>query len=302
MDIAFFIICIQLAFASVTSGAFTRSTSNLKLGPGISQFPGGQWCGSRISLSEYTIPDREIFRSKLQCAVVSSFISDKEDAVYMGIADGQIGDQKPLDLTLFARGLMRSCENAISERPMSPKELLVEGLRSFENSREVDYGGAAAMALKFDKATGILESLNVGLNGYIVIRDGKATVIRSTGLAPPQFEVSYAVGFYDPSMDLDDEEEVRQSLVRPELGALNNFQLQDRDVLIIGTEGLFHALSTRVIEVYVRNQLLELVDNSVEARQIRQYQPAMLQHLDILAETLGRAAMDNREQSIDEGK
>ncbi|KAI9145678.1 hypothetical protein BKA69DRAFT_1163555 [Paraphysoderma sedebokerense] len=290
--IACFIIWIQSALISVASGTPTLGIR--------SQFPGGQWCGSRMWLNGHAIPDREIFRSKLQCAVVSSFITDKEDAVYVGIAEGQTTQQGKLYSTLFARGLMRSCEKAISERSLSAKELLIEGHRLFQSSGEMKFGEATAMALRFDKATGILESLNVGLNKYIVFRNRKATNIRSTDSASPKYAMPYTVGFYDPSMGVEDEENSNRFIIPPQSGAFNTFQLQDRDVLIVGTEDLFDALSTRVIGIHVRRQLMELTDDSVEAHQMRQYQPAMLQHLDILAESLGRAAMNDPETAIEE--
>ncbi|GFN92815.1 phosphatase ptc7-like protein [Plakobranchus ocellatus] len=171
------------------------------------------------------------------------FISRNKVADVIGVADGVGGWRSyGIDPSTFPRTLMLACERMVREGhfvPQSPANIIAAGYSEMVEQKVPTLGSSTACIVSLHREERTIYSANLGDSGFLVIRDGEI-VHRSTE-QQHYFNAPYQLTVPPPSLDtqwLSDS---------PDMAESSSFKVQDGDVLMLATDGLFDNLSEDMI-------------------------------------------------------
>lgn len=165
----------------------------------------------------------------------SCFVSHHISGDVLGVADGVGGwRQYGVDPGTFSDALMRACERVVSAgafRPHLPAQLLARAYSELMDSKEPIVGSSTACVVVLSRETGALHAANIGDSGFLLVRDGR--VLLRSEEQQHYFNTPYQLSNAPPGQDgqvLSD---------RPEAARTSEMPVQDGDVIMLGTDGVF---------------------------------------------------------------
>lgn len=171
------------------------------------------------------------------------FISRNKVADVIGVADGVGGWRNyGIDPSSFPRTLMLVCERMVREGhfvPQSPANIIAAGYSEMMEQKVLTLGSSTACVVSLHREEQTIYSANLGDSGFLVIRNGEI-VHRSTE-QQHYFNTPYQLAVAPPSRDgqwLSDS---------PEMAETSSFKVEDGDILMLATDGLFDNLSEDMI-------------------------------------------------------
>lgn len=168
----------------------------------------------------------------------SCFVSHHTSGDVLGVADGVGGwRQYGVDPGTFSDALMRACERVVSAGafvPHQPAQLLARAYNELMESKEPIVGSSTACVVVLSRDTGRLHAANIGDSGFLLVRDGR--VLLRSEEQQHYFNTPYQLSNAPPGQDgqvLSD---------RPEAARTSELPVQDGDVIMLGTDGVFDNL------------------------------------------------------------
>lgn len=167
----------------------------------------------------------------------------KGNADVIGVADG-VGGWRAygVDPGLFSNHLMRNCERLVKAGffvSNSPKALLEQGFREMQESKAQVIGSSTACLMMLSHSDLKLYTSNIGDSGFLVVRRGE--VVHRSHEQQHYFNTPFQLSL--PPTEL-------QSQVladRPESADQYEFSVEDGDVILLATDGLFDNVPDRLI-------------------------------------------------------
>jgi len=204
----------------------------------------------------------------------------------LGVADGVGGwSDVGVDPSQFAWELMNQCRSHCEALGMvgkiNPLSVLSQAYHALLRSKKVRAGSSTACITVIDTDTGILQSVNLGDSGYVILRQGK--VAYRSAETTHYFNAPYQLAVIPP--ELEGRGHINNV---PEDGTVTTLQLEYGDLVVLGTDGLFDNLFSSDIETEAEatcpadfDKLLEKPSNS---------QPALKAYTNAFAGALVRRA------------
>ncbi|KAK2725758.1 protein phosphatase PTC7 homolog [Artemia franciscana] len=161
----------------------------------------------------------------------------------LGVADGVGGwRQYGVDPGLFSSGLLRAVDNLVSLgmiTPSRPASLLASAFRELRNSKMQVVGSSTACLLVLSREDNKLYSANIGDSGFLVVRGGE--VVHRSEEQQHYFNTPYQLSLPPPGQRghvLSDS---------PESADQSQFPVQDGDVILMATDGVFDNVPDTVL-------------------------------------------------------
>eukprot|EP00794_Sanderia_malayensis_P014413 gene14413-15919_t len=176
------------------------------------------------------------------------------------VADG-VGGWRDygIDASKFSTTLMRKCESFVKSGGLkctpNAKEVIKEGFRVLTEEKTANYGSSTACVIVFDKEKKILNSANLGDSGFIVFRKGQ--VLHCSAEQQHYFNTPYQLACPPP----EQEDVVIQDSI--EEADISSIVVEDGDIIVLGTDGLFDNLSIHQIS----REIQQLNNTSQESLQ-----------------------------------
>eukprot|EP00825_Cyclidium_porcatum_P016012 TRINITY_DN191_c0_g1_i4.p1 TRINITY_DN191_c0_g1~~TRINITY_DN191_c0_g1_i4.p1 ORF type:complete len:307 (+),score=64.24 TRINITY_DN191_c0_g1_i4:68-988(+) len=171
-----------------------------------------------------------------------------EDALYannfiLSVADGVGGwAAHGVDPAQYSRGLCRSIEQLWKQSKQSlyrrnPKLLLMDA-----QQQVTCLGSSTLVICTIDKERAILHATYMGDSGYLILRNdnGSLRIVHQYKEQQKSFNYPYQLGYKEHGDS-------------PYLAIENDHQIQQNDVLILGTDGLFDNLHNHQIQDIIQN-------------------------------------------------
>jgi len=153
----------------------------------------------------------------------------------IGVADGVGGwRQYGIDPGQFSLQLMQSCERLVTSGYFvsdQPARLLAQGFSEMQQCKKPVIGSSTACLAMLNHADGKLYSANIGDSGLLVVRDGK--VIHRSAEQQHYFNTPFQLSLPPSEMASDVLSD------RPEAADRYEFNVEDGDVIILATDGVF---------------------------------------------------------------
>ncbi|ORX94118.1 hypothetical protein K493DRAFT_195118, partial [Basidiobolus meristosporus CBS 931.73] len=157
--------------------------------------------------------------------------------VVLGVADGVGGwTEVSVDPAEFSWALMNNCNEISSlekNASLHPGEILSQGYDKLVEEGKVEAGSSTACLLALSKATGAMESANLGDSSYLIIRDNK--VLFRSKEQQHYFNCPYQLTV----LPRDDPDRDSYCLDEPSQAFRGSHQLEENDLVILGTDGYF---------------------------------------------------------------
>ncbi|XP_062140009.1 protein phosphatase PTC7 homolog isoform X1 [Drosophila sulfurigaster albostrigata] len=181
--------------------------------------------------------------SKGQFGEDAWFSTSTDQADALGVADG-VGGWRVygIDPGQFSRFLMRSCERLAHAQDFEatrPEHLLARAYCNLLEQKQPILGSCTACVLTLLHDSSTLYAANIGDSGLLIIRDG-AIVCRSME-QQHHFNTPYQLAVPPPGQGLN------VLTDGPECAALLQFELQQGDVLILATDGVYDNVSEELL-------------------------------------------------------
>ncbi|ORX91709.1 hypothetical protein K493DRAFT_227394 [Basidiobolus meristosporus CBS 931.73] len=222
------------------------------------------------------------------------FEASTRSRTILGVADGVGGwVESGVDPAIFSWTLMNNCgiiADSAVDNSLHPGDILSQAYEKLVQEEKVYAGSSTACLLGLSKTTGNMESASLGDSSYLIIRDDQ--VLYRSKEQQHYFNCPYQLTV------LPKEHPNRDSycLDEPSKAFRGSHQLEDNDVVILGTDGYFDNVydkdTVSVMKMF-KSELKEFRENSKDEEISNGVQK--------LAETLTfvarRLAMDNRRVS-----
>jgi len=177
----------------------------------------------------------------------------------LGVADG-VGGWRTygIDPSLMPTSLMAICERMVREgrfNPKQPVDILTTSLAEVQQDKAPLLGSCTACVVALHREESALYTANLGDSGFMVVRDGK--VVHRSEEQQHYFNTPYQLSVAPATMEgmvLSD---------KPEMAARSCIKVQEGDIILLGTDGLFDNMK----DEQILRHLARLVDHSVEAIQ-----------------------------------
>ncbi|XP_005102660.1 protein phosphatase PTC7 homolog [Aplysia californica] len=171
------------------------------------------------------------------------FISRNKVADVIGVADGVGGWRNyGVDPSTFPRTLMLACERMVREghfAPQSPGNIIAAGYSEMLEQKVPTIGSSTACIVSLHREERTIYAANLGDSGFLLIRDGE--VVHRSIEQQHYFNTPYQLAVAPPSRDghwLSDS---------PDMAEASSFKVEDGDILMLATDGLFDNLSEDMI-------------------------------------------------------
>lgn len=197
------------------------------------------------------------------CGEDSFAIAENDHQIVLAVADGVGGwRKKGIDPSKFSQSLMHHLKQTvqgedeakaglwaklggandyeykvptqIKDEAMNPEELLRHAfwrmIRSFHRGLEKPFGSSTACLVSLNKATGVLDTANLGDSGFLILRD--ANIVGRSKSQQYRFNAPYQITLAPDGNVSDTTHTV----------AHQSWQLQEGDLLVLGTDGLWDNL------------------------------------------------------------
>ncbi|XP_052801004.1 protein phosphatase PTC7 homolog [Mya arenaria] len=211
--------CEPLKFVTGCSG-FSKSLS-----------PGGTIIGSK----------------KLVFGDDAYFIARNAHTDVIGLADGVGGWRNyGIDPSLFSSSLMRACERLVKSgqfKPQHPANLIHDSYQEILAQKFPLIGGSTACVVALHKAENMIYTANLGDSGFLLIRDGE--VVHRSEEQQHYFNTPFQLTVALP------EQEGLVLSDRAESAHKSSYKVQEGDILLMGTDGLFDNMHEDMIVDYI---------------------------------------------------
>ncbi|KDO22177.1 hypothetical protein SPRG_12673 [Saprolegnia parasitica CBS 223.65] len=170
------------------------------------------------------------------CGEDAYYVSSLAHPTYMsfGVADGVGGwTESGVDPSAFSLALVAGAKASFESSPrLDPLSLMEDGFQHVLRGGDANPGGSTAVFLALDRATGALETANLGDSGYLLIRNGRV-VFRSVEQTWA-FNAPYQLSLYPSWMESPDVDPYS-----PASSFTTRHTIEAGDMIIIGSDGLF---------------------------------------------------------------
>jgi len=159
------------------------------------------------------------------------------------VADG-VGGWRAygVDPGLFSNNLMRNCERLVRAgffTNSQPKALLEQGFREMQENKQQIIGSSTACLMMLSHTDLKLYTTNIGDSGFLVVRRGE--VVHRSHEQQHYFNTPF-------QLSLPPTELMSEVLAdRPESADQYEFSVEDGDVILLATDGLFDNVPDRLI-------------------------------------------------------
>nr|CAH7744820.1 unnamed protein product [Callosobruchus chinensis] len=178
------------------------------------------------------------------------FTAKYKTADVLGVADG-VGGWRAygIDPGEFSLHLMRTCERMVKLgrfTPTNPSELLANSYYELMSHKKAILGSSTACVVILNKENSTLYTANIGDSGYMVVRRGR--IVRRSEEQQHYFNTPFQLSLPPPG--------ARREVLsdRPDSAAQDNIPVEDGDVILVATDGVFDNLPNNVI----LNELLKV--------------------------------------------
>jgi len=167
----------------------------------------------------------------------------KGNADVIGVADG-VGGWRAygVDPGLFSNNLMRNCERLVKAgffTNSQPKALLEQGFREMQENKQQIIGSSTACLMMLSHSDLKLYTTNIGDSGFLVVRRGE--VVHRSHEQQHYFNTPF-------QLSLPPTELMSEVLAdRPESADQYEFSVEDGDVILLATDGLFDNVPDRLL-------------------------------------------------------
>ncbi|KAK9765700.1 Protein phosphatase 2C 7, variant 2 [Basidiobolus ranarum] len=211
---------------------FVASSWLPKVPRSIQKFPTFGIPQAHINLKEKTkLP------GKVDAGEDAFFESLTPSRAVLGVADGVGGwAESGVDPAIFSWALMNNCSKIATleqNSSLHPGEILSQGYTKLVEEGKVKAGSSTACLLGLSKTTGNMESANLGDSSYLIIRDDK--VLFRSKEQQHYFNCPYQLTV----LPEDDPDRGTYFLDQPSQAFRGSHQLEDNDIVILGTDGYF---------------------------------------------------------------
>jgi len=167
----------------------------------------------------------------------------------LGVADG-VGGWRAygVDPGLFSLNLMKSCERLVKSGYFvsdQPAQLLASGFREMQESKRAVIGSSTACVAIFNHADGKLYSANIGDSGFLVFRGGR--VVHRSHEQQHYFNTPFQLSLPPSDMATEVLSDAPESADRYE------FSVEDGDVILLATDGVFDNIPDSVLQEEIRS-------------------------------------------------
>lgn len=177
----------------------------------------------------------------------SYFIARDKTADVLGVADGVGGWRNyGIDPSAFAQSLMRISERLVNSgrfKPHSPADIIQDSYQELLNQKCPLIGGSTACVVALHKAEQTIYTANLGDSGFMLIRNGE--VVHRSEEQQHYFNTPFQLTVAPP------EQEGLVLSDRIEMAAKSSYKVQEGDVLLMGTDGLFDNMHEDMIVDYI---------------------------------------------------
>lgn len=168
-----------------------------------------------------------------------------------GLADGVSGNSKKgFDAKLFPQALMNTCKRILGDLKQDTLSLyeLLSKSHILVQSNKV-YGSSTVCLMRIDKHNNLLDTLNLGDSGYMIIRN-KQVLFKSVAQSH-RYNAPYQIGCTPP--ELSDYDLYRD---QPEDSICLKHKIKFGDFLILSSDGLFDNLYEDEIALIINNHVV----------------------------------------------
>merc|ERR1719166_96997 len=167
----------------------------------------------------------------------------KGNADVIGVADG-VGGWRAygVDPGLFSNNLMRNCERLVKAGIFAsnqPKALLEQGFREMQENKQQIIGSSTACLMMLSHTDLKLYTTNIGDSGFLVVRQGE--VVHRSHEQQHYFNTPFQLSL--PPTELQSE----VLADRPESADQYEFSVEDGDVILLATDGLFDNVPDKLL-------------------------------------------------------
>ncbi|CAG9865077.1 unnamed protein product [Phyllotreta striolata] len=171
------------------------------------------------------------------------FSAKYKTADVLGVADG-VGGWRAygIDPGEFSLQLMKTCERLVNLglfTPTNPSELLAKSYCELLHHKKAILGSSTACVVILNRDNNTLYTANIGDSGFMVVRRGK--VIRRSEEQQHYFNTPFQLSLPPPGY--------RQEVLsdRPDAALTDNIPVEDGDVILVATDGVFDNLPQSII-------------------------------------------------------
>ncbi|ESO96554.1 hypothetical protein LOTGIDRAFT_231806 [Lottia gigantea] len=175
------------------------------------------------------------------------FISRNKISDVIGIADGVGGwRQYGVDPSNFSRTLMATCERMVREghcRPQAPASMIQDCYEELMNQKMPLIGSSTVCIVSLHRDERTIYTANLGDSGYLLIRDRE--VVHRSHEQQHYFNTPYQLSVVPPA---------QEGLVisdSPAMAASNSHKVEEGDIILLGTDGLFDNMTDSMLVDYV---------------------------------------------------
>lgn len=163
------------------------------------------------------------------------FTAKYKSADVIGVADGVGGWRHyGIDPGEFSAFLMRTCERLVCSGRFittEPASLLARSYYELLESKQPILGSSTACVIVLNRETNMVYTANIGDSGFVIVRHGE--VVHRSEEQQHYFNTPFQLSLPPPGhsgLVLSD---------RPESADTSNFQVEDGDVILLATDGVF---------------------------------------------------------------
>lgn len=187
------------------------------------------------------------------------FVAKNTSYDVIGVADGVGGWRNyGIDPAAFPRTLMNICERVVVEDRLnlsSPVKVIEASYQELLEQKTPLIGSSTACIVALNREERRVYSANLGDSGFLIIRDGE--IVHRSEEQQHYFNTPFQLAVAPPS---------QQGLVlsdSPSMADSSSFPVEEGDVIMLGTDGLFDNLS----EDMLLRHISELQDHKPESVQ-----------------------------------
>lgn len=175
------------------------------------------------------------------------FIARHKLADVLGVADGVGGWRSyGIDPSAFPQSLMSTCLRLIKEgrfHPSTPGRIIEDSYQEILNQKQPLIGSSTACVVALHKEERTMYTANLGDSGFLLIRDGE--VVHRSVEQQHYFNTPFQLGVPPPEAEgfvLNDSAEMANR---------SSFKVEEGDILLLGTDGLFDNLHEDMIVDFI---------------------------------------------------
>ncbi|XP_028396562.1 protein phosphatase PTC7 homolog [Dendronephthya gigantea] len=187
------------------------------------------------------------------------FVAEDRARNVLGVADGVGGWRHyGIDPAVFSSALMENCKRLIDQGLLdnpSPVRIMTEAYHDISENKEPLFGSSTACIVVLDKKSSTLHSANLGDSGFLVIR--KQNIVHSSLGQQHYFNTPFQLAVPPPAQEGDVIQDTLDSAEE------TSFAVEEDDVVVLGTDGLFDNLT----EKQILDEVSKLKDNSANSIQ-----------------------------------